>query len=118
MRLSDISCGSASPRFSRQSRNNAGSSSPRIMRASEPPTNKRRSFSPAIITCLSKTLQLDYNRQNIDRQIFSTELMESFDPAKAGLVITREQCRGARGLLGWSQADLAEAALIGVVTVR
>jgi transcriptional regulator with XRE-family HTH domain len=33
-------------------------------------------------------------------------------------VITREQCRAARGLLGWSQADLAQAALVGVVTVR
>ena len=33
-------------------------------------------------------------------------------------MITREQCRAARGLLGWGQADLAEAALIGIVTVR
>ena len=33
-------------------------------------------------------------------------------------MITRDQCRAARGLLGWSQADLAEAALIGIVTVR
>jgi transcriptional regulator with XRE-family HTH domain len=33
-------------------------------------------------------------------------------------MVTREQCRAARGLLGWSQADLAEAALIGIVTVR
>ncbi|MGC1353782.1 MAG: helix-turn-helix transcriptional regulator [Xanthobacteraceae bacterium] len=33
-------------------------------------------------------------------------------------MITREQCRAARGLLGWSQSDLAQAALVGVVTVR
>ena len=33
-------------------------------------------------------------------------------------MITRDQCRAARGLLSWSQADLAEAALIGIVTVR
>lgn len=33
-------------------------------------------------------------------------------------MITREQCRAARGLLAWGQADLAEAALIGIVTVR
>jgi transcriptional regulator with XRE-family HTH domain len=33
-------------------------------------------------------------------------------------MVTREQCRVARGLLGWSQAELAEAALIGIVTVR
>ena len=33
-------------------------------------------------------------------------------------MVTREQCRAARGLLGWNQADLAEAALIGIVTVR
>jgi transcriptional regulator with XRE-family HTH domain len=44
--------------------------------------------------------------------------MESFACVKNGPVITREQCRAARGLLGWSQADLAQAALVGVVTVR
>jgi transcriptional regulator with XRE-family HTH domain len=44
--------------------------------------------------------------------------MESFACATSELVITREQCRAARGLLGWSQADLAQAALVGVVTVR
>ncbi len=33
-------------------------------------------------------------------------------------MVTREQCSAARGLLGWSQADLAESALIGIVTVR
>lgn len=29
-----------------------------------------------------------------------------------------EQCRGARALLGWSAQDLADAARIGVATVR
>jgi predicted transcriptional regulator len=29
-----------------------------------------------------------------------------------------EQCRAARGLLDWGQADLAEKAAVGVVTVR
>jgi len=33
-------------------------------------------------------------------------------------MITREQSRAARGLLGWSQAHLAKTALIGIVTVR
>src|SRR5688572_27531829 len=33
-------------------------------------------------------------------------------------MITPEQSRGARGLLNWSQVDLAEAARIGIVTVR
>jgi transcriptional regulator with XRE-family HTH domain len=28
------------------------------------------------------------------------------------------QCRAARGLLGWSQAHLAEKARVGIVTVR
>jgi transcriptional regulator with XRE-family HTH domain len=28
------------------------------------------------------------------------------------------QCRAARGLVGWSQAELAEAAKVGVTTVR
>jgi transcriptional regulator with XRE-family HTH domain len=44
--------------------------------------------------------------------------MESFACTKSQPVITREQCRAARGLLGWSQADLAQAALVGIVTVR
>jgi len=33
-------------------------------------------------------------------------------------MITAEQCRAARGLLDWSQAALAAAAGVGVVTVR
>jgi ribosome-binding protein aMBF1 (putative translation factor) len=32
--------------------------------------------------------------------------------------MTREQCKAARGLLDWGQADLAEKAAVGVVTVR
>jgi transcriptional regulator with XRE-family HTH domain len=33
-------------------------------------------------------------------------------------MIAPEQCRAARGLLDWSQQELAEKAGIGVVTVR
>ena len=33
-------------------------------------------------------------------------------------MITPAQCRAARGLLGWTQDDLAKAARVGVVTVR
>jgi transcriptional regulator with XRE-family HTH domain len=33
-------------------------------------------------------------------------------------MMTVEQCRGARALLGWSAQDLADRALIGVATVR
>jgi ribosome-binding protein aMBF1 (putative translation factor) len=33
-------------------------------------------------------------------------------------MIRPEQCRAARGLLSWSQQDLAEKAAVGVVTVR
>lgn len=33
-------------------------------------------------------------------------------------MITPAQCRAARALLQWSQQDLAEAAKVGVVTVR
>lgn len=29
-----------------------------------------------------------------------------------------EQCRGARALLGWSAQDLADHAIVGVATVR
>ena len=43
MRLPDRSSGSTSPRFSRHSRSRAASSSPMMMRASEPPMKERRS---------------------------------------------------------------------------
>ena len=33
-------------------------------------------------------------------------------------MITPEQCRAARGLLGWTQQTLADKAQIGVVTLR
>ena len=42
MRLPERSSGSASPRFSRHSRRRAASSSPMMIRASEPPINERR----------------------------------------------------------------------------
>ncbi|MCB4861113.1 helix-turn-helix domain-containing protein [Sphingobium sp. PNB] len=32
--------------------------------------------------------------------------------------LSAEQCRAARGLLGWSADDLAKAAGVGVATVR
>ncbi|MGE7157539.1 helix-turn-helix domain-containing protein [Methylorubrum rhodesianum] len=33
-------------------------------------------------------------------------------------MISAAQCRAARGLLNWTQAELATAATVGVVTVR
>jgi len=33
-------------------------------------------------------------------------------------MVTPEQCRAARGLLGWSQQELAKKAHVGVVTVH
>ena len=32
--------------------------------------------------------------------------------------MTPEQCRAARGLLNWTQSELAKAAAVGIVTVR
>ena len=33
-------------------------------------------------------------------------------------MITASQCRAARGLLDWTQKDLAEKSRIGIVTIR
>jgi len=33
-------------------------------------------------------------------------------------MVTAEQCRAARGLLGWSQQELAKRARVGIVTVH
>jgi len=33
-------------------------------------------------------------------------------------MITPEQCRAARGLMGWSQNELANRARVGIVTVH
>lgn len=41
-----------------------------------------------------------------------------FQIGDAVLVITSSQCRAARGLLRWSQLELADRAGVGVVTVN
>jgi transcriptional regulator with XRE-family HTH domain len=35
-----------------------------------------------------------------------------------GVVVTPHQCRAARGLLDWTQQELAENARVGIVTIR
>jgi ribosome-binding protein aMBF1 (putative translation factor) len=46
------------------------------------------------------------------------ELCESNNFANLFPMIAPEQCRAARGLLAWSQLDLAQKARVGVVTVH
>ena len=44
--------------------------------------------------------------------------MESAFTGMLRSMITAEQCRAARALLDWGQADLAENAGVGIVTIR
>ena len=46
------------------------------------------------------------------------ELWESIRSATFDIMLTSAQCRAARGLLGWSQQELANAAGVGIVTVH
>jgi transcriptional regulator with XRE-family HTH domain len=46
------------------------------------------------------------------------QLWESFVSVSIRLMFTPGQCRAARGLLGWSQQELAQQAGVGVVTVH
>ena len=43
---------------------------------------------------------------------------EALEKEKSPPMITPSQCRAARGLLDWTQQELANAARIGVATVR
>jgi transcriptional regulator with XRE-family HTH domain len=48
----------------------------------------------------------------------SMELWESLSFGNLPLMVTAAQCRAARGLLGWSQQELARQARVGIVTVH
>jgi transcriptional regulator with XRE-family HTH domain len=48
---------------------------------------------------------------------FLMELWESLAWGKHSRMFTAGQCRAARGLLGWSQEELARRAGVGIVTV-
>ena len=69
---------------------------------------------------ISKNDINDYKRHKWHVDPYSTELMDLMSHfLHAGRkMVTPEQCRAARGLLGWSQGELAEKAAVGIVTVR
>lgn len=46
------------------------------------------------------------------------ELVAFFDRTAESVIMTPAQCRAARGLLKWTQDDLAREAKVSVVTVR
>ena len=61
IRLPDRSSGSASPRFSRQSRSRAGSSSPMMIRASEPPIKVRRRSELVAVLLFDVVISLSFS---------------------------------------------------------
>jgi hypothetical protein len=86
MRLPDRSLGSTSPRFSRQSRSKASSSSPMMIRASEPPTKVRRLLAVSRFIALKRQKALQpvtfrhsraFKRLLKPRAFFSSKTMEA-----------------------------------------
>ena len=52
----------------------------------------------------------------VNRKTIELTRLAGFGPSRP--MITASQCRAARGLLDWTQQQLADAARIGVATVR
>ena len=122
MRLPERSSGSASPRFSRQSRRRAASSLPMMIRVSEPPMKDLRSNPNLLDIDAPQNYLFTTELSIIDKNRSSQSVFDRVDEFHAGRdyfpMLTSAQCRAARGLIEWSQQDLSEKAGVGIVTVR
>ena len=70
------------------------------------------------ISYMSKNNINDFIRCTYYVNLFFDRIDGIAIPWHKSLMITASQCRAARGLLDWSQQDLAERAGMGIVTVR
>src|SRR6516162_905326 len=122
-RLLDRSSGSASPRFSRQSRSRAASSPPMMIRAADEAAAIIVTSSPQLrFQCLPppvlKMAFADSSLYDLNNHYGMKNSIMDDKVNKAAKPLTSAQMRAARALIRWSAEDLARETALSVTTIR